>query len=160
MRAIGFRAESGHVNWAVVSGTKEHPVIEQDGKVKVPKSADLAEAFSDVHQNLMSVIKSQRANVASIRIAETYFGRKPSSKTLGGMFARARLEGVVLLACHAQGVPVVAGQLATIRAGLKSKSASAYLDQDDFRGIDWSSKKAKEMREAILAAASALEASE
>ena len=72
------------------------------------------------------------------------------------MFTRARIEGVMLETADAHGAAVIAGQMAMIRGGLGTKSAKAYLSEEDLRGLDWSTIKNVNRREAIMVAASAL----
>ena len=76
-----------------------------------------------------------------------------------GANARLRIEGVVVESLHSRGVSVETGALQAVasRVGSKSaKSAKAYLEQGDFRGLDLS-KHPSERQEAILVAVSVQE---
>jgi hypothetical protein len=108
--------------------------------------------FRDRVQNLIAEYK---VSAAAVRLSETYLKHKPKPNVLASMFARARIEGVVLEAARASGIPVHASQLVSISARLGSKSAKAYVTGGEFRGVDLSSKQPNR-REAIVAAVSAL----
>ena len=68
----------------------------------------------------------------------------------------AVIEGVILEAANSMGLRVVTGALTSISKNLGTKAAKHYLEGNDLRGLDWSRYPAKNVREAILVAASAL----
>jgi hypothetical protein len=69
---------------------------------------------------------------------------------------RSRIEGVILEAAASAGRVVVTGAFVTISARLKAKSAKSFLDEENLRGLDWSTRNVHS-REAILVAVAALE---
>lgn len=155
MKAIGFRAEKDKVHWAAVTGTSEDPVLENDDKFSAPKSFGQAEQFAWYRDRVRTLIEDQEPDVVAVRYSETFLQRKPKPNVLASMFARARIEGIVVEAASSLHIPVMAGALATISAGLGSRRAKGYLESGDLRGIDLST-ITKNRREAVLAAAAAL----
>jgi hypothetical protein len=90
--------------------------------------------------------------MVAVRYPET-FGRQ---SVRGADHRRCRIEGVIIEASNSAGLVVIAGALASISKNLGTKAAKHYLESDDLRGLDWSKYPAKNTREAILVAASAL----
>jgi hypothetical protein len=156
MPAIGFRAEKDTIHWAVVEGTKQQPIIVADDKFSAPLTYSDAESMAFFRDRLITVIEQYKPTTGFIRYAETFLPRKPAPNALGSMFARARIEGVILEAAHSVGVKIVGASLAGITSELGSKRAKAYLEAGELRGADLTGRPA-ERREAILVAVSALE---
>ncbi len=101
------------------------------------------------------MIEEHDAKVAAVRFGETYLQRGAKGKVLASMFARARIEGVVMEAARSCNAQVFIGQLAQISARLESPRAKAYLESGELRGISLEGKP-QNRQEAILAAVSAL----
>jgi hypothetical protein len=156
MKAIGFRAEKDMVYWAVVEGTTDDPVLIEHSKFKAPVSYDEPNALVWFRGNLRTLLAAKKPDIVACRCAEPFLKAKPAPNAFASMLARARIEGVVLEVSRSEGIKVQAGALAVIRTGLGTKSAKAYLKGDDLRGLDWSKIRNEKIREAILAAASAL----
>jgi len=152
-RAIGFRVEPRLVNWALVEGSSEAPTLAvPPGKLTSPSTFAEPEALSFYRERTLLLLVEHSPDVVAIRFPET-FGRQGVRE---GDYRRCRIEGVILEAANSKGIRVVAGALASISKNLGSKAAKHYLQDDDLRGLDWSKYSAKNMREAILVAASAL----
>lgn len=152
MRAIGFRVDSATaVHYAVVDGPAENPMLADDGKLVL--APDGAGALKLLRTQLLSLLSAQQPAIAAIRFADRPKGRANPL----AMLPRARVEGVVMEAVATFGITVFSGPAATIKSGMKTKSPlSRYTESDDVRGIDLSKKRNKFLREAVVAAISAL----
>ena len=150
-RAIGFRAESDCVHWAVVEGTKDAPVLVGNGVV--PAQAGLCEAavLSRFAERVHSLVNAHNPSAGMVRSIEPT--AKPNRSE--GPRRRLRVEGVLLQTMDACGLTASVGALATISGNLNVDSAKAFLDAKDCRGIDLSSLKPN-TREAVLVAIAAL----
>jgi hypothetical protein len=155
MRSIGFRAEKDTVHWAVVEGTVDLPKLVAEGKFSAPKTDSEPEALHWYRNKVRQMIEQHQAHVAAVRYGETFLQRGAKGKSLGSMFARARIEGVILEAACSSNLKVFTGQLAQISSRLDSPRAKAYLESGDLRGLDLAGKPANR-REAILVAVAAL----
>lgn len=83
------------------------------------------------------MIEEHDAKVAAVRFGETYLQRGAKGKVLASMFARARIEGVVMEAARSCNAQVFIGQLAQISARLESPRAKAYLESGSFAASAW-----------------------
>jgi hypothetical protein len=152
-RAIGFRVEPSLINWAIVEGTPEAPILAVPvAKLSAPATYGEPEALTFYRERVLLLIKEHRPTIAAIRYAET-FGRNSVREV---DYKRCRIEGVIEEAANSEGLIVVTGALASISKNLGTKAAKHYLEGNDLRGLDWSKYPAKNAREAILVAASAL----
>ena len=152
-RAIGFRVEPSLVNWAFVEGSPEQPVLAlPPGKLTSPVSYDEPQALTSYRERVLLLLEEHSPDVVAVRYAET-FGRQGVRES---DYRRCRIEGVILEAANSKGVRVITGALASISKNLGTRAAKHYLQDDDLRGLDWSKYPAKNMREAILVAVSAL----
>jgi hypothetical protein len=157
MLALGFRAESDVVHFAVVKGPQSAPELVDSGKFSAPRSFDTAAALAHVRARIQNMIEQHKPDAVGVRFSETFFPRKLSRGILDSLFARARIEGVILEVSQASGVTVVqGGAMQQISSELGSKRAKGYLETGEFRGVDLSSKPTH-VQEAILIAASLLE---
>ena len=153
MKAIGVRVEPSAANWAVVEGSKQHPILIGYGTEKPPKTFDEAASLKWFREKIQQIVQAYSPTVAAVRYVETFQPHKVQVVPLG---QRCRIEGVSIEALRSSGVTtILTGPLATIAKNLGSKSPKDYLGSDDLRGLDWSKHKTYQ-REAILAAASAL----
>ena len=152
MRAIGFRAEPDAVTYAIVDGTLSAPTLVAFQRITAPATFKEAAALAWYRERVRRVVQEYQPKRAAVRYPE------PSARKGHPTSAhkRARIEGVVLEAMHAENLAIVTGPLATISARLGSESAKAYITQDDLRGLDWTKLNAN-AREAVLAAAAILE---
>lgn len=155
MTAIGFRAEKDRVHWAVVKGTIENPVVEAHDCIKAPTDYEDGEALSYFHNNIIVVLEQYNPDSAAMRYGETFLPHKPKPSAVQGMYARGRVEGVVIEAAHSRGIAVKVGTLQSISSRLGTKSAKKYLENGDVRGLKLNTKN-KNRKEAILTAVSAL----
>lgn len=154
MTSLGIRAETSAVNWAVVTGSTDEPVLVATETASAPVSYDEAGALGWFRNALAQLIETYSPEVVAIRSPETVRG--PSLQT--SMHRRCRVEGVIMETAQSSGLKVVVGPLATISKNLGTRAAKHYLETTELRGIDWS-KHPKNRREAILAGASVLPAS-
>lgn len=151
MRSLGFRAEADAFNWAVVEGHVGAPVLIGAEKAAAPSSYSESAVLSWCRDRVLFLFEQFAPDVVAVRYAETV--RRASSQDSARK--RCRVEGVLLEAANSASLRVVTGALVTISKHLGTRSAKAYLDDDNLRGLDWS-KFSKNAREAILVAASAL----
>ncbi len=156
MRALGLRAENGTVYWAVVEGSSNAPVLAANDKLKSPKAYSEADSLLWFSVNVKTLFLAHSPNVVAVRQSETFLQFKPKPNVLASMLSRARIEGALLASASESGLRILSGNLTTIRAALSTKSAKAYLDGDEVRGLDWSHIKNEKVKEAILAAVAAL----
>jgi len=153
MRAIGFRVEKEAVHYAEVSGTQGSPVLDDHDKIRLQQGVDISEALALLRTHLCTLFEAQSPDVVGVRLAD----RPHRNANVMAMLVRARVEGVVLEAAGAKGVPVLAGASTTLKSGLKTKtSLRDYVDGDEFRNVDLSSVRNAMSREAIVAAVSAM----
>jgi hypothetical protein len=152
MIALGFRAEPRDLNWAVVERKDDQQIaVIADSTWSAPKTYDEGKALSWFREKVMGLIDQQKPDRAAVRYPEPKGQRgKVIPKQL-----RLRLEGVVLQALEERGLSAATGALSSIGARLKSKTPKAYLERQEFRGLDLSARP-KERQEAILVAISAL----
>jgi Holliday junction resolvasome RuvABC endonuclease subunit len=150
-KALGFRAETSAVNWAVVEGSAEVPILTAADQAAAPATYDDPAALAWFREHVRHLIATYSPQVVAIRCPETVM----RAAALSSMYKRCRVEGVLMETAHSCGVAVVTGPLATISKNLGTKSAKKYLETDDLRGLNWS-KYPRKCREAILVAASAL----
>lgn len=155
MRSIGIRAENGSVQWAVVEGTVDEPVLVEDDKFSPPKTYEIGDAAVWVQNRIGDIVDRLSPDVANIRVAETFLQKKPNPTQQNGILFRARFEGMAILSLAAKGVAVNIGQIAQMKARVGSKHVKTYLEQRELRGMDLSSVP-KIRQEAVLAAVAAL----
>lgn len=152
-RTIGFRVEPGLINWALLEGTSEAPVLAAPpGKLASPATYTEPQALSFYRERILLLLTEHAPDTVAVRYAET-FGRQGVRES---DYRRCRIEGVILEAANSKGIKVITGALASISKNLGAKAAKHYLEGNDLRGLDWAKYPAKNMREAILVAASAL----
>lgn len=150
-RSLGVRAEPDAINWAVVEGTQEAPVLHASGIEKAPAAYSESESLVWARQRVLRIIEQYQPTGVAVRYPEpTALGANKDSAR-----SRCRVEGIVLEAASSSNLEVVTGTLNTISKNLGSKSAKQYLSSNDFRGLDWSKQKGN-VQEAILVAASIL----
>ena len=148
MRALGLRAEKDQVHWAVVDGSATEPRLAAHDKFKANPSFTEAQNLRHFRTQLHQLMLEYKPDSVAVRLAETFLQQKPNPTALQSMFERARIEGVMLEIAEASGARVHSGKMAMMRSGLKTKSAKAYLSGDDLRGLDWSTIKNDNRREA------------
>ena len=122
MKAIGFRAEKDAINWAVVEGKKESPVLVADGRIAAPQIGDEADSLSYFRQRVLAIIQLHRPAIAMVRYPET-FGRR--NRAIASMDSRLRVEGVILESVRSTATPVISGALKTISSRIGSDEPKA-----------------------------------
>jgi Holliday junction resolvasome RuvABC endonuclease subunit len=151
-RSVGVRAEAEGINWAVVDGSRDEPVLHAHGFEKAPAAYNEPEKLLWIHQRFLHILDQYHPLGVAVRYPEnTALGANKDSAR-----ARCRIEGVVLEAAASRNLDVITGALKTISKNLGTKSAKDYLASDEFRGLDWSKYQPK-VQEAILVAASVLQ---
>jgi hypothetical protein len=151
-RAIGFRVEPSLVHWALVEGTPDAPILVAVEKITPPATYDESRALTFYRERALLLLSQHSPDLVAVRYPET-FGRRSIGEKDN---RRCRIEGVLIEAASSRGLKVVTGALASISKNLGTKGAKRYLEASDLRGLDWSKYPAKNVREAILVAASAL----
>ncbi len=151
VKALGFRAEPNAINWAVVEGSCEVPVLVGADQAAAPLAFDEAAALAWFREHVRGLIETYSPTVVGIRYPETFGSHAGNASA----HRRCRVEGVIAEAAASKGVTVRTGSLVTISKNLGPKAAKKYLESEEFRGVDWA-KYSKNRREAILVAASAL----
>jgi hypothetical protein len=136
-----------------VEGTSDAPILAVPAdKLSSPATYDEPQALTFYRERVLLLLAQHRPDAVAVRYAET-FGRRSVRES---DYKRCRIEGVIIEAANSLGLAVATGALASISRNLGTKAAKHYLETDNLRGLDWARYPAKNIREAILVAASAL----
>jgi hypothetical protein len=149
-RALGFRAETHKIYWAVVEGTRAAPILVAHDDAAAPVNLAEAPALSWYSGRVKHIVETYKPNAAMVRSAEPT--ARASRKE--GPRVRLRIEGVLLQTLDSCGLNATIGALATISGKLGSQ-AKEYIESGELRGIDLSGLTSYS-REAILVAVAAL----
>ena len=147
-KALGFRAESGQIHWAVVEGTPEAPIVVAHDSAAAPVNLDEAPGLSWYSNRVRLLVETYQPAAAAIRTAE------PISKSNNTGATPLRIEGVLLQTLDSCNLAVTLGALATI-SGKLGTQAKRYIESGKCRGLDLT-KIQPARREAILVAVAAL----
>jgi hypothetical protein len=149
-RALGFRAEADRINWAVVEGTRNAPILVARDTAAAPVNLEEGPALSWYSCRVKLLVEAYKPAVATIRTAESVArgGNKDGARR------RSRIEGVLLQTIDECGLNVTIGALAMISGRLGSR-AKPYIDSGNFRGLDLSQVRTPS-REAVCVAVAAL----
>lgn len=149
-RALGFRAETRKVYWAVVEGTRNAPILVAHDNAAAPVNLGEASALSWYSGRVRHIVETYKPSVAMIRSAEpTARGSRKEGPRL-----RLRIEGVLLQTIDSCGLKVAIGALATI-SGKLGTQAKGYIESGELRGMDLS-RLPSYAKEAVLVAVAAL----
>ncbi len=149
-RALGFRAETHKVYWAVVEGTRNAPILVAHDNAAAPVNLGEASALSWYSSRVRHIVETYKPSVAMIRSAEpTARGSRKEGPRL-----RLRIEGVLLQTIDSCGLKVTIGALATI-SGKLGTQAKGYIESGELRGLDLS-RLPSYAKEAVLVAVAAL----
>jgi hypothetical protein len=149
VKAIGFRVEPKAVHYAVVTSSGVDPVLEEYATIKAPKDHTEGQVLSWFRERILNLLEQHRPAGGAIKYAEQVSrGGGDSGR------ARARLEGVLLQLLDEQKIEIFTGAYKALSGRMGTKSAKAYLSQDDVRGLDWSGLR-QPQREAVLVALAA-----
>src|SRR5438874_800755 len=107
MKALGFRAEPATVHYALVEGSRDTPLLSADGKFSAPVTYGDSEALAYYRDRVLNLIDQFKPDAVVIRFAETFYQRKLGPAMFTSLFARARIEGVVLVTAQTAGVRAV-----------------------------------------------------
>lgn len=148
---LGVRAEPRSLHWAVVEGMQNAPILTASDKAEAPGAYDEPAALSWFRARLLHLIDTYHPVAVGVRYPEPSGrgGNRDSARQ------RSRVEGVILEAANARGLPVLTGALTTIAAKLGTKKAKKYVDDAELRGLDLSSLPLPR-REAVLVAVALL----
>lgn len=158
-RAIGFRADTKCVFWALVEGSTDSPLLLGQGVLEAPGAFEEGESLAYLAKATGILLRQHLPAHAWIREAE---GIARTKRVY--VAKRSRIEGVLLAVATTTGVRVQVGPLVSITKrvkpaakGKKKASAKQYIagENTTFRGIDLSSFK-DHIREAIVSATAAL----
>lgn len=153
--SVGFRVEPKRIHFAVLKGNSEDPRLVDEGRFSAPQHYAEAEALTWYRTRTGTLLEKHRPGRAAVKYMESIAGRGRPPRSTDNTRRRHRIEGVLLQVLHERGVGTSTGPFATITSRLGSDSAKAYLDREEFRGLDWGS-KTKLLREAILVGVAAL----
>jgi len=154
-RIMGIRAEASCFHWAIVEGSQEVPVLVESDCTSSPIDSSEPESLAFLRERFLLLL----TQFDPVAVAVRYSERTPGSGNKDGVKRRLRLEGVIVEAVQGMRRQIETGPLKTIASNLESKSAKKYLEEKEFRGVDWSKLKTPR-REAILAAVSLLKKTE
>lgn len=149
-RALGFRAETHKIYWAVVEGTRKAPILVAHDDAAAPVNLAEAPALSWYSGRVKHIVETYKPNAAMVRSPEPT--ARASRKE--GPRVRLRIEGVLLQTLDSCGLKATIGALATI-SGKLGTQAKDYIESGELRGIDLSG-LASYAKEAILVAVAAL----
>lgn len=153
MRAVGFRAATNELFWAVVEGTIDEPVLIDSGRIKRPRTMPTdGDALAWFVGEIGRLVREYQPQRSAVRTPE------PVGRAAHKMFPRVRLEGAVIATLVGHQVPCFSAALGTITAELgATTSAKRYIDGGHVRGVDISEMLVPQ-REAVVVAVAALDA--
>lgn len=149
-RALGFRAETHKIYWAVVEGTRKAPILVAHDNAAAPVNLAEASALSWYSSRVRHIVETYKPGGAMIRSAEP--SARGSRKE--GPRLRLRIEGVLLQTIDSCGLKATVGALATI-SGKLGTQAKEYIESGELRGLDLSGLTSY-AKEAVLVAVAAL----
>ena len=156
MRVMGFRAEKDAVHWALVSGTRDQPVILTHDRLRAPDDLSEPDVLRWLRSEIQFLLVQHRPDGIAIRLVECNPATFKTPKGLSFVYRRARVEGILLEAtCTRQDE---ASRRRTVESGDEStgtllRNLFAYQDG---RKVDWQDIKSQSRRQAILIAAKSL----
>ena len=153
VRVLGFRAEPASINWAVVEGDPNLPILVLAESLAAPASYTDPEALGWFRVQVHRLIDQFSPTLIAVRFPEAFV----PSRAKDSDRRRCRVEGVIIEGANSRGLRVHTGALATISKNLETSSTKvkAYLEGKEFRRMDWSNFP-KNVREAILVGVSGL----
>lgn len=160
MRSIGILADKNGFDWLVLERVDEDFAILADARASTPSSYDEANSLRWCHNHIQTLVREWDVSCAAIKYAETFIkqpSKRPQGKKLDSWLQRARIEGVLISALRDSGIEVFAEKWQKISSRLGSRSARAYSESGEFRGVDLS-QLAQKRQDLVAIAASMLEA--
>jgi hypothetical protein len=155
MKSIGFRAEKSVVWYVVLEGVDDPRKIIDEGKLAIADDEHVGKEFVLLRTQLINLLKERKPDVGGLRTSDA----PQQTGSILSMFARSRVEGIVLLAAAECGLSLLAGPSATMKSGMGTKTPlKKYVSASEIRGIDLSARgrKGEQYREAVVAALAAL----
>ncbi len=116
-RVLGIRVEPTCINWAVVEGQKDLPILVGADNAVAPATYDEGQSLSWYRDRMMLIMQQFEPAAVAVRYPEPR-GRAAGSDA---MRKRVRIEGVVLESANTSGCRIMTGALVTISAHLKTK---------------------------------------
>lgn len=154
-RAIGFRASSGEVYYALVEGSPAQPSVVDCDRLRLPKAMDLPEALGWLRGAVLAIIGEYQVKACGVRTTEPLAAVKGNRGK--GSETRHYLEAVILETAASTGLDRVYGPSATLTARLDAgSSVKGYVQASDFRGVERWDNYTEACREAIVTATAAL----
>lgn len=151
--AIGIRAYPRGIQYAVVSGTMEEPVLEDCQPREMPTAFSFAKGLEFVFNEVTDILGHFDVRSAAMREAEyTRFATDSPSRM------RNRVEGAAIAACAQRGIDVKIVVWKTIASVLqleKKIKRDAFMKASHLRKLDWSA-LSPEQRDAIAAGVAVL----
>lgn len=102
MNVMGFRAERDTIQWALVSGTRDQPVLLAHDRLRVPDGLPESDGLRWFRSELQFLLEQQRPDAIAIRLIECHLTTSPTPKGYSLIFKRARIEGILLEVCCPQ----------------------------------------------------------
>lgn len=158
MNAMGFRAEKDTVQWALVSGNRDQPVLLAHDRLRVPDGLSESNGLRWLRSELQFLLEQYRPDAIAIRLLECHLTTFPTPKGLSLIYKRARIEGILLEVCCPR--QENASWRRTITRDDESKGGprrNLFVDPDG-RDVDWREISSKSRRQAIVIAATLLPA--
>lgn len=142
MRVLGIRCSNGDFTYAVVTGGRDSPIVEDVSIVHVPKGYRHQQALDWLYLEIEHLISHHRIEIVVLK-------RFEGLRRNGAFETRAEFEGVITLASHRSGsIPVFKKVGRTIAKDLGLKGVARYLkttlDTSPIPGFDAYSDKEKD----------------
>src|SRR5438445_196275 len=112
---LGIRAEPAAINWAVVEGSSERPLLRAHDKSAAPVQFSEAESLAWLRLRVLDLLNQYAVQRVAVKYPENFRG--PGAGRRGVQESeqkRLRVEGVVLEAAHSHNKQVIPGAWATI----------------------------------------------
>jgi hypothetical protein len=153
MKVLSVRCSNNDYCFAVLSGTKLSPQVEETGHVSFPKGFSDAEAFRWLFQEIGSLTKKYQPDRVVVK------GAEPAARSNKELHTRIGNEAIVFLAAILAGATSVLKKInSTIAKDLGLKGKAKYLKSqlDTSPLADFEQHSSKE-QEALIAGWSGLE---
>jgi len=155
LRSLGIRCASDAVHYAVVESREEGPVLIEKDKFQFAKAGSLGRNLASLSQDVVDLVSQLSAETVGIKLVERQAFRTAGAKR--GLVRRMHLEGALISALGAAGVPITLGMSNELAKLAGSQSMKAYRNSDDFRGLDgYGNIRPREAQEAAYVALVAL----
>lgn len=134
LRSLGIRCTSDAVYYAVVEAGDDGVVLVEKNKFQLAKSELLGRNLANLSRDVVDAVRQLRVETVGIKLVERQAFRTGGAKS--GLVRRMHLEGALISALGAAGVPTTVGMSNELARLAGSQSMKAYRNSDDFRGLD------------------------